>query len=165
MLLQSQKILHLFDSFAGLPEPTEKDQLRDDIFSLGSIGAYTGTMSCPEEMVLSRLEAISFPSDRFVIHKGFIEEIIETEPNLPEKVSFAFVDFDFYEPIKIALAYLHKTMSVGSMIVVDDYDFFSTGAKTAVDEFIEENNSDSELYECTIPDTQYGSFAVVKRIS
>ena len=31
-IADSNKILHLFDSFEGLPRPSEKDQLRDDIF-------------------------------------------------------------------------------------------------------------------------------------
>ena len=37
-------ILHLFDSFEGLPMPTERDQLKDDIFALGSMAAYAGAM-------------------------------------------------------------------------------------------------------------------------
>lgn len=33
---KTQRKLHLFDSFKGLPKPTEKDKLKDDIFSLGA---------------------------------------------------------------------------------------------------------------------------------
>lgn len=160
----NNKILHLFDSFEGLPEPSGKDQLKDDIFSLGSMDAYTGTMSCPEEMVRSRLSAISFPQRRFVIHKGFINQIFMDSSNLPKEVSFAYVDFDFYEPVKLALDFLHLTTSIGAIIIVDDYDFFSTGAKTAVDEFIEENNSSRVVYECLVPNSRYGHFAVLTRM-
>ena len=38
----TSKALWLFDSFEGLPRPTEKDKLIDDIFSLGSIEKYQG---------------------------------------------------------------------------------------------------------------------------
>ncbi len=159
------KKLHLFDSFQGLPSPTEKDLLKDDIFSLGDMKNYSGTMSFPEDMVLTRLKNVSFPNERLVIHKGFIEESIKTETNLPTKVSFAYVDFDFYEPIKIALEYLHKNTDSGSVIIVDDYDFFSTGAKTAVDEFISDKNASSKIYECIIPEAiRYGCFAVITKI-
>jgi O-methyltransferase len=158
-----KKIFHLFDSFEGLPEPTEKDQLKDDIFSLGSIEAYAGTMSCPKELVCNRLRAISFPRNRFVIHKGFIEQVLRDDPNLPQEVSFAYVDFDFYEPIKLTLDFLHRTASSGAMIVVDDYDFFSTGVKAAVDEFLAEKNSQAMNYECFVPNTRYGCFAVLTR--
>jgi len=157
------KNLHLFDSFEGLPKPTEKDQLKDDIYALGSLDAYTGLMSYPEDMVRARMEAIAFPAQRYVVHKGFIEQLIHNDKNLPDAVCFAYVDFDFYEPIKIALEYLHKVMPSGAMIVVDDYNFFSTGAKTAVDEFVAEQNSKGITYECLVPDSRYGYFAVLTK--
>lgn len=161
--LSNNKRLHLFDSFEGLPRPSDKDQLKDDIFSLGSIKAYTGTMSCPVDMVLSRLNAIFFPIERYVIHKGFIEQLIHEDKTLPNEVCFAYVDFDFYEPIKTALDFLHRVTPSGAIIIVDDYDFFSTGAKTAVDEFIQAKMSIGTVYECLVPNTSYGHFAVLTR--
>ena len=160
-----EKILHLFDSFEGLPKPTEQDQLKDDIFSLGSMEAYTGAMSCPEDMVQSRLSAISFPANRYVIHKGFVNQVLIENVNLPEKVSFAYVDFDFYEPIKETLNYLHTILADNAIIIVDDYNFFSTGAKTATDEFVMAQNEKDVVYECTIPDSIYGYFAILKKIN
>jgi len=158
------KILHLFDSFQGLPEPSEKDRLKDDISSLGDMKHYTGKMYSPERMVQTRLKAISFPSHRFVIHKGFIEQVFRHDANLPKEVSFAYVDFDFYEPIKLALDFLHHTTLPGAIIIVDDYDFFSTGCKTAVDEFLKDKNLNNMIYECLIPSrTHYGSFAVLTK--
>ncbi|NOQ94228.1 MAG: hypothetical protein GQ547_06295 [Methylophaga sp.] len=161
----TKKKLHLFDSFEGLPKPTEKDQLINDIYALGSMDAYAGKMACSEDMVRSRMQAISFPLNRHVIHKGFIELSIENDKNLPDAVCFAYVDFDFYEPIKLALQYLHKLMPLGAIIIVDDYNFFSTGAKTAVDEFLEEKNSIEAFYSLLIPDVRYGYFAVLTKIS
>lgn len=157
------KRLHLFDSFEGLPKPTEKDQLKDDIFSLGSIEAYAGTMSCAEDMVRGRLNAISFPPERYSIHKGFIEQLIHEDKGLPKQVCFAYVDFDFYEPIKIALDFLHRATPPGAVIVVDDYDFFSTGAKTAVDEFVAAHAASGTPYQCHVPDERYGKFAVLTK--
>ncbi len=95
-ILHSSKMLHLFDSFEGLPKPTDKDRLKDDIFSLGKMEAYTGKMSCSEDMVLARLRAIDFPQDRFCIHKGFVEKILmsHNKSHLPNRISFAYVDLD-----------------------------------------------------------------------
>lgn len=157
------KRLHLFDSFEGLPKPTDKDRLKDDIFSLGNMQAYEGTMFYPEDMVLRRMAAIKFPQERFVIHKGFIEKLIHEDRNLPEKVCFAYVDFDFYEPIKTALEFLHTVTPEGAVIIVDDYGFFSTGVQAAVDEFVHETRNSGTLYECFIPDKTYGCFAVLTR--
>jgi O-methyltransferase len=138
------KTLWLFDSFEGLPKPGDKDQLIDDIFNLESIEKYEGTMACPSEMVKARLRAISFPLSRVKIVPGFIEKTI-AGPSLPAKVSFAYVDFDFYNPILVALKFLDKHLSVGGHVVVDDYGFFSAGAKAAVDEFAHEHKDTFEL--------------------
>ena len=159
----STKVLHLFDSFEGLPGPSEKDQLKDDIFSLGSMDSYTGSMSYPEDMVRARLEALSFPAQRYVIHKGFIEQLLHEGERLPQQVSFAYVDFDFYESTKITLEYLHHITPHGAVIIVDDYDFFSTGPKTAVDEFVEAKRSPNTVYECYVPSPRYGCFAVLTK--
>ena len=163
-IVDTTRILHLFDSFAGLSAPTKEDVLKDDIFSLGSIEAYTARMAFPEEDVLSRLKSVPFPKDRFVIHKGFIEEVLKVDTTLPDAVSMAYVDFDFYEPIVAALQFLHTKTVAGSIIIVDDYDFFSTGAKTAVDEFCALTNREKQHYRCTIPDTRYGHFAILQRV-
>src|SRR3989442_4580284 len=49
----SGKSLWLFDSFKGLPRPGAKDVLIDDIFSLGSIEKYAGTMAHGQDEVLA----------------------------------------------------------------------------------------------------------------
>lgn len=157
-----RKELWLYDSFEGLPAPSSQDQLKNDIFNLGSIEAYQGTMKCPRDMVLKRLNAIQFPHERLHIVEGFIEKTM-SEENTPGKVSFAYVDFDFYEPIRIALQYLHRSLTPGGIVIVDDYDFFSTGARLAVDEFVDGKQN---VYQIDVADSHlFGHFAVLKKRS
>jgi O-methyltransferase len=163
-ICKGEKFLHLFDSFEGLPSPTEKDQLKDDIFSLGSMNAYQGKMSCPVDMVKKRLTSIGFPESRYLIHQGFIEDLVNEKRDFPASVSFAYVDFDFYEPIKIALAFLDKTLTKGGVIMVDDYDYFSTGAKSATDEFITRMNRSRQTYKLEVADSQLGHFACITKL-
>ena len=120
-------------------------------------------MSVPEASVHSRLEAVGFPRDRYVIHRGFIEDLIRDKQDFPAAVSFAYADFDFYEPTSLVLRFLDGVMPSGGMVIVDDYGFFSSGVKTAVDEFLDEVNSVERVYDCTIPDTAYGHFALLKK--
>jgi len=155
----TDKNLWLFDSFEGLPKPSPQDQLKDDIFDLGTIEAYEGTMSCPLSMVKERLNEIHFPVERIKIVPGFIEETIKNN-NLPKRVCFAYVDFDFYEPILTALEYLDKNLQAGGFVVVDDYDYFSTGSKTAVDEFLTLNKG----YEIHFPIGSAGKFCILEKI-
>lgn len=166
---QGEKVFHIFDSFEGLPKPTDKDRLKDDIFKLGSMEAYAGTMACPEDMVRARLEAVGLPRHRYQLHKGFVEDVLPPATGpfiLPTQVSFAYVDLDLYEGIKVTLDWLHTITPPGAIILVDDYDFFSTGAKTAVDEFLAERyrgNADVPAYDMVVPDTAYGYFAVLTK--
>lgn len=153
------KRLWLFDSFQGLPRPSAKDVLLDDIFNLGSMDRYAGTMACPVEQVRGRLANLGFPPDRVRIVPGFIEEVVR-RGGLPEQVCFAYVDFDFYEPIRTALEVLDERLSVGGAVVVDDYGFFSAGAQAAVDEFVQAHPG---RYEFTAPYPFAGAFAVLTR--
>jgi O-methyltransferase len=158
----TEKTLWLFDSFKGLGKPSEKDLLIDDIFNLGTIDKYEGKMVSRVEEVESRLKAISFPFSRVKVIPGFIEDTIKYT-NLPEKVCFAYVDFDFYSPISIALRFLNEHLVVGGFIVVDDYGFFSSGAKTAVDEFLREYR---HTYETIVPSqfaNQSAPFVVLRK--
>jgi O-methyltransferase len=129
-------VLHLFDSFQGLPAPGEKDELKDDIFKLGSMAAYAGAMSIPQEHVEEQLRSIGFPRGRVEIHAGFLETTLRRWEELPARVKFAYLDVDLYEGTKAALAFLDSACRPGSIVIVDDYGYFSSGVKTAVDDFI-----------------------------
>lgn len=134
-ILDARMKLWLFDSFQGLPKPTEKDGLKDDICGLGDIRKYAGTMKCGVDMVTSRLAQVGFPVERTEIVPGFIEQTLSGS-RVPQKVIFAFVDLDLYQPISTALKFLDKVIVERGIIVIHDYDYFSTGAKAAVDEFL-----------------------------
>lgn len=90
--------------------------------------------------------------------------MLTTSTSLPSKVSFAYVDFDFYEPILLALNFIHPIMDPGGIMIVDDYNFFSTGSKTEVDEWVAEQNATSPVYELTVPDEALGYFAVLRKL-
>jgi O-methyltransferase len=155
----TQKNIWLFDSFEGLPKPTEKDKLKDDIFSLGSIEKYQGMMSSPVTLVKKKLNEINFPLNRVKIIPGYIEKVI-SETNLPQKICFAYLDFDFYEPTSIALNSLDKHLSMGGFVVVDDYDYFSTGIKTAIDEFLKEKK---DQYKMILPLENLKHFCILQK--
>ena len=81
--------------------------------------------------------------------------------NFPKTISFVYVDFDFYQPTIDVLKKIENLLIVGSIIIVDDYDFFSTGAKTAVDEWYDDKNN---LFKLTKIKTLNASFVIIKKI-
>lgn len=150
--------LWLFDSFQGLPAPTEGDELIDDIEQLGSMAAYAGRMAMPRAMVEARLGAVSgWSGERTKIVEGYFDP--QGSP-LPDQVSFAYVDFDLYQPIADVLAALHTRLQRGSMVMVDDYGFFSAGAQRAVDEFVAAHPED---YDIVTSPSYSGAFALLER--
>lgn len=153
-LRSTSKQLWLFDSFEGLPAPTSKDVLIDDIFNLGAIERYEGTMACGESEVRRRVAATRFPNERLHVVAGFVSDATP----LPPAICFAYIDFDFYAPIALALKLVDACLSPGGAIVVDDYGHFSAGAKTAVDEFVAAHD-----YEMSIGPRYAGHFVVLRR--
>ena len=159
-ILTTEKSIWLFDSFEGLPAPTEKDLLLDDISNFGSMEKYAGSMAVPVTSVLNKLKNINFPKNRLNIVAGFIENTI-LQNYLPNKVSFAYVDFDIYETIKIDLNFLDKVLVENGVIIIDDYGFFSSGSQYAVDEFFEEKKS---RYILIRPVKFAGHFVILKKL-
>jgi len=160
VIRDTAKRLWLFDSFDGLPRPTPEDELKDDIFQLGSIEAYAGTMATPADVVRNRLAEIGFPNARANIVPGFVEDTTKGT-HLPRAVCFAYVDLDFYSGIATALGFLDGVLGPSGVVVVDDYDYFSTGVKKAVDEFVA-GRGDS--YRLTFPIEAAGRFCILQRI-
>jgi hypothetical protein len=160
MPLQDRR-LWLFDSFEGLPAPTSEDKLIHDIFNLGSMEKYQGTMASPESKVLDKLGLIGFPLERTKIKKGWVKDTISIG-DLPSEIAFAYVDFDFYDPIKDALAFIDQHMPSGGRIVVDDYGFFSAGAQLAVDQFVA---ASAPRYSFELPLPFAGHFCVLGKLA
>lgn len=159
-LLDSDRHLFLFDSFEGLPPPSPEDVLIDDIFQLGSMDRYQGIMMSPESEVREKLGSIDFPPQRTHILKGWVEDTL-AGGEAPRKVAFAYVDFDFYGPIRTALEFLDRVMPVGGRIVVDDYGFFSAGVQKAVDDFVAYRKG---RFAMSLPLPFAGKFAMIERI-
>ena len=161
-LLGTGRVLHLFDSFSGLPAPSNNDKLIDDIFSLGTLEAYEGLMSFPPKAVESILNRLEIPRSSYVIHPGFIKDSLKNSKSLPNRVTFAYIDFDFYDGILDALKFVDKTSSIGTEIIVDDYDYFSSGAKLAVEHFLD--GAGLGTWKCQVADRVHGYFATLLRV-
>jgi O-methyltransferase len=151
-----ERNLWLYDSFRGLSAPTGEDNLIDDIEHRGSMDAYQGAMANPQHLVEARLESISFPAERLNIIAGFVGP----EMPAPEKVAFAYLDFDLYQPISTGLAMLHPSTRAGSVLMIDDYGFFSSGVEAAVKGFFHLHPDQYHMYESP---SYAGNFCVLVR--
>ena len=77
------------------------------------MAAYEGTMATPEGEVLTKLASIDFPRHRTKIKKGWVKDTI-SNGELPTQIAFAYIDLDFYDPIKDALHFVDSRMPLGA---------------------------------------------------
>lgn len=152
--------LWLYDSFRGLSVPTGGDALTDDIFGLGAMDRYAGTMAHSVDEVLARLRSVDFPVGRTRVVPGFIRPDLPPD-QLPDVVAFAYLDFDLYEPILVGLRLLHGRCRPGSVLMVDDYGYFSSGPQLAVKEFLADH---AEQYALLDAPPGAGHFCSLRRL-
>lgn len=113
-----------FDSFAGFPSLSDADQ------SGFAAGIKPGDLYSNSEQELIELAAIN-DSTRFLGHIPKINlvkgDAVETIPRFVREtphllVSLLFMDFDIYEPTKVALEHLIPRMPKGSILAFDELD-------------------------------------------
>ncbi len=114
------KLIHLFDSFEGLSQPTALD---GDYWSRGGLRA-------DESLVRENLKEFG----NFVLHRGWIPEPFREVAE--GRFAFVHIDVDLYEPTRDATAFFFPRLSAAGIILFDDYGFATCpGARHAVDEF------------------------------
>ena len=116
--------VHLFDSWEGLPEMTEKD---------GDAGLWVGDIIGSPRRVVTILKLLNIGISRVSFHKGWFEQTFQTTSIA--KIALLHIDADFYESVKLSLNTWEPRVSPGGYIQIDDYSSF-IGCKRAVDEYL-----------------------------
>jgi hypothetical protein len=116
------KHLHLFDTFAGMPDTAIKEQdghQKGDFgdTSLDSVKSYLAGFPC------------------VTIHAGFIPTTLESVKN--ERFSFVHIDVDIYQTSIDCCNFFYGRLVSGAVMIFDDYGFtlYKDAEKRAVDEF------------------------------
>ncbi len=120
----TNKEVHLFDTFAGMP-----DVARDDA-STHLVGDLNQTSA--------DAVAALFRDDPFVkLHPGVIPDTLP--PVAERRFAFVHVDVDLYASTRDSFAFFYDRMTPGGVMLCDDYGFpaYERSAKLAVDEFFD----------------------------
>jgi hypothetical protein len=111
-----------FDTFAGFPSVHTKDG-HSDIVSVGSYGVTKGYEMYLERLLdaLEQESPISHIKKHRLVKGDAIEEITRYFQDNPETiVSFAYFDFDIYEPTKKCLEAIKPHVTRGSVLGFDE---------------------------------------------
>lgn len=111
-----------FNSFEGLPAPQGVDAA-----SGYTSGFHQGQFSCTEPEFIANLTAAGVDLNRVVICRGWFDQTLRHDN--PEtaglgKVAAAWVDCDLYELTVPVLEFLTGRLSVGSVLLFDDWRCF-----------------------------------------
>lgn len=141
-LHETDRELHLFDTFEGMPPPTAEDTrtTRD--------GSVTAEELLAEADKSSKLWAVAglddvkegmaetgYPADKVRFHAGLVEDTTPAEA--PETIAILRLDTDWYASTKHELEHLYDRLSPGGVMILDDYGDWE-GARKATDEWLAE---------------------------
>lgn len=125
------KVLHMFDSFQGLPGSMidEERAVSKDGSDWADLGE--GAMACSESAVRHFMR----PYTRFEIHPGFF---CETLPQFDGPLCFIHADADMYVSTVEIIQFADRVLVPGGVVVFDDYgsEHFP-GVKIAVMQFLD----------------------------
>ena len=136
-----ERRLWLYDTFAGMPEPSAADvQAMSGRPAREILAEAPRTEDDPFWAIASRatvernMRATGYPPDRLVFVEGPVEETLPSE--MPDRIALLRLDTDWYESTRRELVHLWPRLVSGGVLIVDDYGYWR-GARRAVDEFFE----------------------------
>ena len=154
--------LRVYDVFGMIPPPGERDDAdvhdRYKVIASGKSRGLKGNRYYGYETDLSRRVKGNFESAGFDLDRDHIEMIVgKVEDTLvvDAPIALAHVDVDWYDPVMTCLERIAPHLSVGGIIVLDDY-FDWSGCRKATDDFLKHTP-----FRFT-KDTSAGSMALIK---
>ena len=124
---------HVFDSFAGLSEPTADDDIPSDWSNATELSQMTQPGRFAASLAAVRRGLKAFPGITY--HPGWIP--LTFTAMVEARYRFVHVDVDLYDPTLDALTYFFPRLSPGGLIVSDDYSW--PGARTAINQYCGEH--------------------------
>ena len=136
----------LFDTFEGMTEPTDKDKRAADgtcareEFLANQTASHNEWCYASLEDVRGNFAKAGLLGDEVVFVKGDVSETLEQERMLPKQISVLRLDTDWYESTRKELEVLYPRLSVGGVLIIDDYGHWA-GSKNATDEYFDRHNN------------------------
>lgn len=133
--------LYAFDSFEGMPEPTDQDRHRG--ITPDATGWGTGTCAAPEASLKEICTKLGVDSIVKPV-KGDFRDTLPAMRDMVGMIAVLHADGDWYESTKAIFENLYDRVSDGGLIQVDDYGFWE-GCRQAVTEFEQQRGVKFEL--------------------
>lgn len=143
------KVIHAFDSFEGIPLPSNKDDqmpgiryfTKEEQLALPDPGKQelksTGMTSVSVEDFKKHMIDSGAGLDNLIIHRGWFEDTTAGYPEDHEmQISILRLDGDLYNSTLVCLENLFHLVIAGGCVIVDDW--LLPGSRAACDDFFKE---------------------------
>lgn len=147
------KKIYAFDSFEGIPMAGEFDTsqpgigeiVHDKMKPLSERLISSGITVHSKDNVVKNFHAVGLPLDNIIFIKGWFQDTLPIHSKGISKISLLRLDGDLYESTIVCLEYLYPLVSVGGVIIIDDYAL--DGAKKAVSDYFKDDLPEIKLVE------------------
>ena len=130
--------LHLFDTFEGMPAPSDVDVRVIDGVSASdlmevsekdaNIWAYADRADVQQAMA-----EVPYPAELIHLHEGLVEDTVPAQA--PDAIALLRLDTDWYASTRHELEHLYGRLSPGGVLIIDDYRAWE-GSGRATDEWL-----------------------------
>lgn len=139
------KLIHAFDSFEGIPNPSNKDDQMPGIKYFTEEEKLLQPNPGEQELLTTGMTAVSVEDfkkhmidsgaglENLEIHKGWFEETMPN--NTVGEISLLRLDGDLYNSTYVCLKYLFPKVLKGGCVIVDDWEL--AGSKLACIEYFD----------------------------
>jgi len=126
----NNRILWLFDSFAGLPPPGPRDGIIENKYY------FQGLNEGSVQKVEKAFRKLSLPMDDVNIFPGWFENTL-TKAEI-ERIAILHIDADWYNSVMSVLQAFYDKVVPGGFIVLDDYGYWD-GCTRAFEDYVSQN--------------------------
>jgi len=134
----SDRDLYLYDTFEGMPRPTEHDKKWNGepaAKKFARVARGNGSDWCRAsiEEVMRNMQTTGYPANLCHYVKGSVEQTVPAV--MPARIAILRLDTDWYESTRHELHHLYPRVTSGGVLIIDDYGEWQ-GARRAVDEWL-----------------------------
>jgi len=136
--------LHLFDTFEGMPPPSDNDtrtahgvtQTAAEMLATSDKDSNLWAIAGLDDVRAGMAET-AYPQGLIHYHPGLVEET--TPGEAPDTIALLRLDTDWYGSTRHELEHLYSRLSPGGVLILDDYGDWD-GARKATEEWLAESN-------------------------
>jgi len=146
------KMIYAFDSFEGIPLPSNRDDQmpgikflsKEEIEALPNPGEQelitTGATSVSVTDFWFSLERTNINTENICSVKGWFEETVQS---FTDPISILRLDGDLYNSTYVCLEHLYKLVIKGGIVIIDDWDL--PGCRAAVQDFMKNTDQFNKI--------------------